>query len=140
MWADSQGYQIVIRYSDFLIRYGLLCIQNPTCSILIQVPSCCTMLLSDFSQQAGQRANRLISSSWQTMNLSIPLQQKRERGGNSTRYTDSTRYTKRKMQSWSMLVLTDLTFGGGHRCEMAPPHTIPAHPQTYVLQAPTMNH
>ena len=58
MWiggcTDSQGYQILIRYSDILIRYGLQCKRSPTCSILINVPPCCSILLSDFSQQAAQ--------------------------------------------------------------------------------------
>ena len=130
MWADSQGYSILVRYSDFLIRYGLQCKQNPTCSILTNVPSCCTILLSDFSQQAGQMANRAMSSSWQTMNLSMPLQQKRGGGGGSVKL----------LQSWSMLALNYLTFGGGHKFEMAP-HTTPPHPpQTSGLLVPMMHH
>ena len=136
MWADSQGYSILVRYSDFLIRYGLQCKQNPTCSILTNVPSCCTILLSDFSQQAGQMANRAMSSSWQTMNLSMPLQQKRGGGGCQSNY----RCTKMKIQSWSMLALNYLTFGGGHKFEMAP-HTTPPHPpQTSGLLVPMMHH
>jgi len=89
MWADSQGYPILIRYSDILIRYGLLCKQNPTCSILMNVPACCTILLSDFSQQAGQMANRAMSSSLHTINLSMPLQAKREVGGVIQTTTDT---------------------------------------------------
>ena len=63
---------------------------------------------------------------------------RKKRGGGGIQ---TTRYTKMKIQSWSMLVLNYLTFGGGDKFEMAPPHTIPPHPrQTSGLLAAMTNH
>lgn len=100
----------------------------------------CSSLLHDSTvtllTTGRQMANRAMSSALQTMNLSMPLNGKKRRRRRGRGVIQTTRYTKMKIQSWSMLFLNYLTFVGGDKFEMAPPHPR----QTSGLLAPMMNH